>query len=103
VGDGGCLRRTNDRRCAAQFGILPQRCALRFSGRRRIAILLVDNAQSHRVGKSGLVRAFLDAWPGKVVLVFLPPYRICSRRSGSGGSGGRASPTTARARRLTNW
>ena len=74
VGDGACLWRTDDRRCAAQFGLLLQRCIRRSSARRRIAILLVDNAQSHRVGKTGLIRAFLDVWPGKVVLVFLPPY-----------------------------
>ena len=74
VGDGGLLWRTDERRCAVQFGLLLQQCVTRSTKRRRLAILLVDNAQSHRVGKTGLIRLFLRANAGRVVLVFLPAY-----------------------------
>jgi hypothetical protein len=74
LGDGTVLWRTDERRCALQFGLLLQRCVARSLARRRLAILLVDNAQSHRVGKTGLIRRFLTANAGRVVLVFLPPY-----------------------------
>jgi hypothetical protein len=74
LGDGGLLWRTDERRCAVQFGLLLQQCVTRSAARRRLAILLVDNAQSHRVGKTGLIRLFLRANAGQLVLVFLPPY-----------------------------
>jgi DDE superfamily endonuclease len=74
LGDGGLLWRTDERRCAVQFGLLLQQCVARSTARRRLAVLLVDNAQSHRVGKKGLIRLFLRANAGRVVLVFLPAY-----------------------------
>lgn len=36
--------------------------------------MLIDNARSHRVGKTGIVRRALDKHSGRVVLVFLPTY-----------------------------
>jgi hypothetical protein len=74
LGDGGLLWRTDERRCAVQFGFLLQQCVTRSTARRRLAVLLVDNAPSHRVGKTGLIRLLLRANAGRVVLVFLPPY-----------------------------
>jgi hypothetical protein len=74
LGDGTILWRTDARRCVAQFSLLVHRCVQRSTARRRLAILLVDNAQSHRVGKTGMMRQFMDAHAGQVVLVFLPPY-----------------------------
>src|SRR4051794_7087113 len=74
VATGCALWRTDERRCAAQFGLLMQRCITRSVARRRIAILVVDNAKSHKPGKTGLIRLFLQANVGLVVLVFLPPY-----------------------------
>jgi hypothetical protein len=74
VADGAVLWETDLRRSAAQFGLVLQGCVQRSTARRRLAILLVDNAQSHRVGKTGLVRKFMAANAGRVVLVFLPPY-----------------------------
>jgi hypothetical protein len=74
VGDGGLLWRTDRSRCAVQFTLLVHACIERSRARRRLAVLLVDNAQSHRVGKTGLVRRFMEAFPGQVVLVFLPAY-----------------------------
>ena len=74
LGDGGLLFRTDARRCAAQFCATLEACAVRSTARGRLAVLLVDNAQSHRVGKTGIVRRALDALQGRVVLVFLPAY-----------------------------
>src|SRR5262249_47937668 len=73
--NGGVLWRTDKRRCATQFTLLTHAWIERSRRRRRVAVLLVDNAQSHRVGKTGMVRRFMAAFAGPVVLVFLPPYR----------------------------
>jgi hypothetical protein len=72
--DGKLLWRTDASRTAAQFTATLQRCAQRSTARGRVAILLVDNAPSHQVGKTGIVRRALDALAGRVVLVFLPNY-----------------------------
>jgi len=74
VADGTVLWEVDLARTAAQFGLMLQSCVQRSTSRRRLAILLVDNAQSHRVGKKGLLRKFMRANAGRVVLVFLPPY-----------------------------
>jgi hypothetical protein len=65
---------THDKRCAEQFGNTLCACAERSEKRGRLAVLLVDNAQSHQVGKTGIVRGWLDRLPGRVVLVFQPKY-----------------------------
>jgi DDE superfamily endonuclease len=74
LADGGLLWRTDERRCADQFGATLAAGAERSTARRRLAVFLVDNAKSHRVGKTGIVRRALDALSGQVVLVFLPSY-----------------------------
>jgi DDE superfamily endonuclease len=74
LGDGALLWRTDERRCAEQFGATIHACAARSAGRGRLAVLLVDNARSHQVGKTGIVRRALDRDRGCVVLVFLPAY-----------------------------
>ncbi len=71
---GALLWRTDDTRCADQFCALADACARRSTARGRLAALLVDNAQAHRVGKTGIVRRWLTAQAGRVVLVFLPAY-----------------------------
>ena len=65
---------THKKRCAEQFGATLFACAARSSKRGRLAVLLVDNAQSHQVGKTGIVRGWLDRLKGRVVLVFQPKY-----------------------------
>jgi transposase len=74
LADGGLLWRTDERRCADQFCATLAAGAERSTARGRLAIFLVDNAKSHRVGKTGIVRRGLDALAGRVVLVFLPAY-----------------------------
>lgn len=74
VGDGGLLWRTDERRCADQFCRTLAAGADRSTARGRLAVFLVDNAQSHRIGKTGIVRRGLDALAGRVVLVFQPAY-----------------------------
>ena len=37
-------------------------------------MFLVDNAPSHRLGKTGWVRSLLDADAGRLVLVYQPKY-----------------------------
>jgi transposase len=74
LGDGGLLWRTDASRCADQFCATLAAGAERSTARGRLAVFLVDNAQSHRVGKTGIVRRGLDALAGRVVLVFLPSY-----------------------------
>jgi hypothetical protein len=74
LADGGLLWRQDPRRCAHQFVETLRACAARSTARGRLALVLVDNAQSHRVGKTGIVRRALDALAGQVVLVFLPAY-----------------------------
>ena len=40
----------------------------------RAAVLLIDNAPGHRVGKKGLLRQVMTVLRGRVVLVYLPAY-----------------------------
>jgi hypothetical protein len=74
LADGGLLWRTDDSRCADQFCATLAAGAARSTARGRLAVFLVDNAPSHQVGKTGIVRRGLDALAGRVVLVFLPRY-----------------------------
>ena len=74
LAQGAILWRTDEKRCANQFCATMDECVQRSSLRGRLAVLLIDNAQAHRVGKTGIVRRGLDAHCGQVVLVFLPPY-----------------------------
>lgn len=74
VGDGGLLWRTDARRCADQFCQTLAAGADRSTARGRLAVFLVDNAKSHRIGKTGIVRRGLDTLAGRVVLVFQPAY-----------------------------
>jgi putative transposase len=74
LGDGGLVWRTDARRCADQFVATLQACTDRSSARSRIAIVLVDNAKSHKVGKTGIVRRGLTELKGRVALVYLPSY-----------------------------
>lgn len=74
LADGALLWRTDDQRCAVQFCATMRRCVDRSTARGRVAVLLVDNAPSHRVGKTGIVRTALDELGGRIVLVFLPTY-----------------------------
>ncbi|MGH3577866.1 MAG: transposase [Mycobacterium sp.] len=74
VGDGGLLWRTDERRCADQFCATLAAGADRSTARGRLAVFLVDNAKSHRVGKTGIVRCGLDVLAGRIVLVFQPAY-----------------------------
>lgn len=62
------------KRCAVQFEATLSACAERSRKRGRLAVVLVDNARSHQVGKTGIVRGCLDALGGTVVLVFQPKY-----------------------------
>jgi hypothetical protein len=74
LADGGLLWRTDDSRDAPQFCGSLAAGADRSTARGRLAVFLVDNAPSHQVGKTGMVRRGLDALAGRVVLVFLPRY-----------------------------
>ena len=74
LGDGALIWFNDRRRSAAQFCATVAACVRRSVKRGRIAILLVDNAASHRLGKTGWVRQLLDGLRGQVVLVFQPPY-----------------------------
>jgi transposase len=74
LGDGGVRWRTDPSRTAPQFTATVQACARRSTRRGRVAILLVDNAPTHAVGKTGIVRTALAGLAGQVVLVFLPAY-----------------------------
>lgn len=74
LADGGLLWRTDDSRDAAQFCASLAAGADRSTTRGRLAVFLVDNAPSHQVGKTGIVRRGLDSLAGRVVLVFLPRY-----------------------------
>ncbi len=74
VGDGGLLWRTDERRCADQFCQTLAAGADRSTPRGRLAVFLVDNAKSHRLGKTGIVRRGVEALAGRVVLVFQPAY-----------------------------
>ena len=74
LGDGSLFWLTGPKRNVAQFCATLHPRVLRSSARGRLAVFLIDNAPSHRVGKSGWVRALLDADAGRVVLVFQPKY-----------------------------
>jgi DDE superfamily endonuclease len=74
LAEGALLWRTDEKRCAAQFCATLCAGAERSTARGRLAVFLVDNAKSHRVGKTGIVRQGLDDLAGRVVLVFLPTY-----------------------------
>ena len=65
---------THPKRCAVQFGATLCALAKRSTARRRLAVVLADNAPGHQVGKTGIMRRFLDALAGQVVLVFQPKY-----------------------------
>jgi hypothetical protein len=74
LAEGALLWRTDETRCAAQFCATLVAGAERSTARGRLAVFLVDNAKSHRVGQTGIVRQGLDDLAGRVVLVFLPTY-----------------------------
>jgi transposase len=74
LAEGGLVWQTDMRRCADQFCTTLALGAERSTARGRLAVFLVDNAKSHRVGKTGIVRRGLDALAGRIVLVFLPRY-----------------------------
>jgi hypothetical protein len=74
LGDGGLFWFNAERRCVAQFCATVHTGVRRSRERGRLAVFLVDNAPSHRVGKTGWVRRLLDADAGGVVLVFQPKY-----------------------------
>jgi hypothetical protein len=74
LAEGALLWRTDKTRCANQFCATLEAAANRSSARGRLAVFLTDNAQGHRVGKTGIVRRALDRLAGRVVLVFLPSY-----------------------------
>jgi hypothetical protein len=74
LGEGQLSWMNDERRCVGQFCATLQPCIDRSTARGRLAVFLVDNAPSHRVGKTGRVRQFLQANAGRVVLVFQPKY-----------------------------
>jgi DDE superfamily endonuclease len=74
LGDGGLIWRNDERRCVAQFCATVHSGVERSIARGRLAVFLVDNAPSHRVGKTGWVRRLLNANSGRLVLVFQPKY-----------------------------
>jgi transposase len=74
LGDGGLFWFNADRRGVAPFCATVHTGVQRSRARGRLAIFLVDNAPSHRVGKTGWVRRLLEADAGGVVLVFQPKY-----------------------------
>jgi hypothetical protein len=74
LADGTTLWVNGPKRSAPQFVATMHQCVQRSLPRGRLAVLLVDNAASHRVGKTGWVRDLLDFHAGRLVLVFQPPY-----------------------------
>lgn len=74
LAEGSILWRTDEKRNAEQFCATMSECAARSSARGRLAVILTDNAPSHKVGKTGIVRGKLDKLAGQVVLVYLPTY-----------------------------
>jgi hypothetical protein len=74
MAQGVPLWRTDEKRNANQFCATVGECAERSTARGRIAVLLGDNAPTHKVGKTGIVRSALDELEGRVVVVFLPKY-----------------------------
>jgi hypothetical protein len=74
VAEGTTLWRTDFRRTAGQFALTLIACANRSNARSRVAVLLIDNAPGHRLGKTGLLRQVMEVFRGRVVLVYLPAY-----------------------------
>jgi hypothetical protein len=74
VAEGATLWRTDEKRTAGQFALTLIACANRSNRRGRVAVLLIDNAPGHRVGKTGLLRHLMNVYRGRVVLVYLPKY-----------------------------
>jgi hypothetical protein len=74
VAEGVTLWRTDERRTAGQFALTLIACATRSNARGRVAVLLIDNAPGHRLGKTGLLRQVMNAYQGRVVLVYQPAY-----------------------------
>jgi DDE superfamily endonuclease len=74
LAEGWLFSFRHPRRCAVQFGATLCACVQRSTARGRLAVVLADNAPSHQVGKTGIMRRFLDALAGQVVLVFQPKY-----------------------------
>lgn len=74
LGDGNLSWENDASRCAAQFCTTLGPCIARSTARGRLAVFLVDNAPSHQLGKTGVVRRLMDAHPGRVVLVYQPKY-----------------------------
>lgn len=74
LGEGVTLWRTDERRTGGQFALTLMACANRSNARSRVAVLLIDNAPAHRLGKTGRLRQLMNALRGRVVLVYLPAY-----------------------------
>lgn len=74
LGEGQLSWQNDERRCVGQFCATLQPCVNRSTARGRLAVFLVDNAPSHRVGKTGHVRRLLTANTGRLVLVYQPKY-----------------------------
>jgi transposase len=72
--DGTTLRRYADRRDSATFCVLCDALVWRSRGRRRKALVLVDNAHIHRPEKSRQVAALLQRHGRWLELVYLPAY-----------------------------
>ncbi len=74
MAEGTPLWRTDEKRNSNQFCATLGECAERSNARGRIAVLLTDNAPTHKVGKTGIVRGALDGLSGQVAVAFLPKY-----------------------------
>lgn len=74
LGDGGLFWFNDGRRSVAQFCATVHSGVIRSNARGRIAVFLIDNAPSHRLGKTGWVRKLLNIDAGRLVLVFQPKY-----------------------------
>jgi hypothetical protein len=74
LGEGVTHWRTDERRTSGQFALTLIACANRSNARSRVAVLLIDNAPGHRLGKTGRLRQVMNVLRGRVVLVYLPAY-----------------------------
>jgi len=74
LGEGVTRWRTDERRSSGQFALTLIACANRSNARSRVAVLLIDNAPAHRLGKTGRLRQLMNVLRGRVVLVYLPAY-----------------------------
>lgn len=74
IAQGTPLWRTDEKRNSNQFCATLGECAERSTARGRVAVLLTDNAPTHKVGKTGIVRGALDELAGRAVVAFLPKY-----------------------------